>query len=260
LAALAGDQHAALFGQGCFEPGMAKNTYGTGCFLLMNTGNAALTSMNRLLTTVAWRVGGQTTYALEGSVFVAGAAVQWLRDEMGLIATAAESETLARSIDGNAGVYMVPAFSGLGAPYWDMYGRGLIVGLTRGTGRAHVVRAALEAIAYQTRDVLEEMVRDSGMRPSVLRVDGGASANRFLMQFQADVLGTTVCRMAMLESTALGAAMLAGLATGIWTDRELRAMRGEEIAFEPAMAEAAREALYRDWRRAVNRAMGWAHP
>jgi glycerol kinase len=193
-------------------------------------------------------------------VFVAGAAVQWLRDEMGLIHTAAESEALAQSIPDNAGVYMVPAFSGLGAPYWDMYGRGLIVGLTRGTGRAHVVRAALEAIAYQTRDVLEEMARDSGMRPAMLRVDGGASANRFLMQFQADVLGARVCRMAMLESTALGAAMLAGLAAGVWSERDLRSMRGEEISFEPAMEEVTREALYRDWRRAVNRAMGWVTP
>ena len=211
VAALVGDQQSALFGQGCVRPGMTKNTYGTGCFMLMSTGTSLVRSANNLVTTVARRVDGQVSYALEGSVFVAGAAVQWLRDEMGLIQNAAESEKVAASLPNNAGVYFVPAFTGLGAPHWDMYGRGTILGLTRGTGRAHIVRAALESIAYQSREVLDCMARDSGLKPSSLRVDGGASANNFLMHFQADILGMEVARPAVTETTALGAAMLAGL-------------------------------------------------
>ena len=208
VAALVGDQQAALFGHGCFAPGMSKNTYGTGCFLLMNTGLHPVKSVSDLITTIAWQLDGQARYALEGSVFVAGAVIKWLRDEMGLIASAAESEALASSIADNGNVYFVPAFTGLGAPHWDMYSRGTIVGLTRGTGKAHIVRAALEAIAYQSADVLEAMSRDSSTRLNVLHVDGGASANNFLMQFQADILGTRVQRPAVIESTALGAACL----------------------------------------------------
>ena len=222
IAAMAGDQHAALYGQACFGPGEAKNTYGTGCFVLMNTGARPVRSQSGLLSTVAWRVNGKPTYALEGSVFVAGAAIQWLRDEMKLISTAAESETLARSLADNGGVYLVPAFTGMGAPYWDMYARGTIVGLTRGAGRAHIVRAALESIAYQSADVLEAMEKDGGVRMAALRVDGGASANEFLMQFQSDILGVPVVTPQVTETTALGAAMLAGRAVGLWDDNRLK--------------------------------------
>ena len=221
IAALAGDQHAALYGQSCFAPGSVKNTYGTGCFMLMNTGSRPVESQHNLLTTMAWRVDGKPVYALEGSVFAAGAVIKWLRDEMHMIQTPAETDAIARSVSSSAGVYLVPAFSGLGAPYWDMYSRGLIIGLTRGSGRAHVVRAALESIAYQTKDVLDAMALDSSLRPSVMRVDGGASANNFLMQFQADLIDATVVRPEMVESTALGAAMLAGRAVGLWTQQEL---------------------------------------
>ena len=258
VAALAGDQHAALFGQGCFTPGLCKNTYGTGCFVLMNTGKTPVRSPSGLQTTVAWSLDGKTTYALEGSVFVAGAVLQWLRDEMGLIHSAAETEPIAASVPDNAGVYFVPAFTGLGAPHWDMYSRGTIVGLTRGSGRAHIVRAALEAIAYQSADVVQAMQNDSGISMPVMRVDGGASANNFLMQFQSDILGADVVRPAIIESTALGAAMLAGRAVGLWTDGDLAHLQKEEKRFTPQMEGGARERLLRQWRRAVSRAEGWA--
>ena len=257
VAALVGDQQAALFGHGCFAPGMSKNTYGTGCFLLMNTGLHPVKSVSDLITTIAWQLDGKARYALEGSVFVAGAVVKWLRDEMGLIASAAESEALATSIADNGNVYFVPAFTGLGAPHWDMYSRGTIVGLTRGTGKAHIVRAALEAIAYQSADVLEAMSRDSSTRLNVLHVDGGASANDFLMQFQADILGTRVQRPAVIESTALGAAMLAGRAVGLWSDEQLRGLGKSEREFVPNMDEATRRHLLRQWHRAVEKSSGW---
>ena len=257
VAALVGDQQSALFGHGCFEPGMSKNTYGTGCFLLMNTGAHPVKSISNLITTIAWQIDGQPRYALEGSVFVAGAVVKWLRDEMGLISSAAESEEVAASIADNGNVYFVPAFTGLGAPHWDMYSRGTIVGLTRGTGRAHIVRAALESIAYQSADVLEAMSRDSSTRLNVLHVDGGASANDFLMQFQADILGTHVQRPAVIESTALGAAMLAGRAVGLWNDEDLRGLCKSDREFVPNMDEATRRHLLRQWRRAVEKSGGW---
>lgn len=258
LAGAAGDQQAATFGQACFTAGMAKNTYGTGCFLLLNTGTTPVLSKRGLLTTVAWQLGNERTYALEGSVFIAGAAVQWLRDGLGVIAQAAETEALARSISDNAGVYFVPAFVGLGAPYWDPRARGLLIGLTRGTTRAHLVRAALEAMAYQTRDVLQAMEEDCGMPLRELRVDGGATGNRWLMQFQADQLGVPVLRSAVQETTALGAAYLAGLAVGYWANvRELQANWCCEHTFLPQLAPAEREQLYSQWRRAVERSRGW---
>jgi len=258
LAGVAGDQQAALFGQACFTSGMAKNTYGTGCFLLMNTGDRPVVSKKGLLTTIAWGLGNTVEYALEGSVFVAGAAVQWLRDELGIIRTAAETEGLATSIADTGGVYLVPAFVGLGAPYWDAYARGTLVGVTRGTGRAHLARAALEAIAYQTRDVLDAMAEDSGLSLPSLRVDGGASANNFLAQFQADILGKEVQRPANVETTAMGAAYLAGLATGVWHDRtELQSRWQAARTFTPAMHEARRTQLYHGWREAVRRSQNW---
>ena len=259
VAALCGDQHSALFGQGCFEPGMMKNTYGTGCFLLMNTGGQPAVSQNGLVSTIAWRLNGTCTYALEGSVFVAGAAIQWLRDEMKIIERASETETIARSLPDNGGVYMVPTFTGLGAPYWDMYSRGTIIGLTRGTGRAHVVRAALESIAYQSADLVSAMASDCGRKPSELRVDGGASANQFLMQFQADVLGCKVIRPAVIETTALGAALLAGLAVGVWKDMdEIRRVWQMDLSLTPQMTEQEREKTMTLWHRAVKRSMRWA--
>ena len=258
IAALAGDQHAALFGQGCFESGMCKNTYGTGCFVLMNTGSTPVKSQNNLITTIAWQLDGKPTYALEGSVFVGGAVVQWLRDEMGLVSSAAETEAVAASVPDNGNVYFVPAFTGLAAPYWDMYSRGTIVGLTRGTGRAHIVRAALESIAYQSADVILAMSADSGIRSTLLRVDGGASANNFLMQFQADVLGVNVLRPRIVETTAMGAAMLAGRAVGLWTDSELAALPQPDRRFAPEMNPAERERLMRQWQRAVERSHAWA--
>ena len=258
IAALAGDQHAALFGQGCFEPGMCKNTYGTGCFVLMNTGAAPVKSQNNLVTTIAWQLDGKVSYALEGSVFVGGAVVQWLRDEMQMVRTAAETEEIALSVKDNGNVYFVPAFTGLGAPYWDMYSRGSIVGLTRGTGRAHVVRAALEAIAYQSADVINAMSSDSGIRSTVLRVDGGASANNFLMQFQSDILGVDVLRPRTVETTAMGAAMLAGRAVGLWNDRELTFLPQPDRQFHSGMDKVERERLLRQWHRAVERSCGWA--
>jgi glycerol kinase len=258
IGGVAGDQQAALFGQTCFEPGRAKNTYGTGCFILMNTGTEARRSASGLLTTIAWGQGGRVEYALEGSIFVAGAAVQWLRDQLGLIADASESEALARSVEDTGGVYLVPAFTGLGAPYWDPQARGTIVGLTRGSGRAHLVRAALESIAYQSRDVLQCFEKDTGLRAEALQVDGGATANDFLMQFQADVLGIPVRRPEVLETTALGAAYLAGLSVGFWADRaDVEKNWREGRRFEPEMAPAQRDALYAGWVAAVERSRGW---
>jgi glycerol kinase len=259
IAGMAGDQQAALFGQGCFEPGRAKNTYGTGCFLLLNTGTRPRSSTTGLVTTIAWGVGGVVEYALEGSVFVAGAAVQWLRDGLRIVSDAAETESAARSVPDSGGVYVVPAFVGLGAPYWDERARGTIVGITRGTTREHVIRATLESIAYQTRDIVECMAPDAGLALSVLRVDGGACRNDFLMQLQADVLGASVERPGMLEVTAFGAAALAGLAVGFWRDRrELESVttRGA-TRFTPALDDARRDALYRGWQRAVERSRDW---
>jgi glycerol kinase len=258
VAGMAGDQQSALFGQRCTEPGSAKNTYGTGCFLLLNTGEQAPVSRSGLITTVAWGLSGRIEYALEGSIFVTGSAVQWLRDGLGLIARAADSEAAARSVPDAGGVYLVPAFTGLGAPYWDEQARGALLGITRGTTREHLVRATLEAIAYQTRDVVECLERDSGLSLSALRVDGGAAANDFLMQFQADVLGVPVQRPAVLEVTAFGAAALAGLGTGFFRDpAAIPSTGGALTTFEPAMEVARREALYAGWKRAVERAQHW---
>jgi len=260
VAGIAGDQQAALFGQACVEPGMAKNTYGTGCFALLNTGERAVTSTQGLLTTVAWTVEGRTTYALEGAVFIAGAAVQWLRDGLGIVREAAETQALAQSVPDTGGVYLVPAFVGLGAPYWDPYARGTIVGITRGTTRAHLARAALEAIAYQSRDVLDTMNRESGVPLTALRVDGGAAANDFLCQFQADVLGVEVLRPSVTETTGLGAAYLAGVGAGLWNSRDLGRRWKLDRRFTPTMPDSAREAAYAGWRRAVERARGWIEP
>jgi glycerol kinase len=258
ITGVAGDQQAALFGQTCFDPGATKNTYGTGCFMLMNTGDEPRRSTSGLLTTIAWGLGGRVSYALEGSIFVAGAGVQWLRDQLGLIGEAADSEGIASSVPDTGGVYLVPAFTGLGAPYWDPSARGALVGLTRGTSRAHVVRATLESIAYQSRDVLQCFEQDTGLRASELQVDGGAAANDFLMQFQSDLLGIPVRRPRVLETTALGAAYLAGLAVGFWNDEdEVRANWQEDRRFEPSMDPARSDALYAGWRRAVERARGW---
>ncbi len=260
LAGIAGDQQAATFGQACYQPGMAKNTYGTGCFLLMNTGDAPVESRNNLLTTAAWKLeNARQQYALEGSIFIAGAAVQWLRDELQIIRNAAETQALAESIPTTDGVYLVPAFVGLGAPHWDQYARGTIVGLTRGSGRAHIARAALESIAYQTRDVADAMRADSGIDLQTLRVDGGAVRNDFLMQFQADLLGVPVQRPAVTETTALGAAYLAGLATGFWASQDEIARQWQvERTFEPRMSADERDTLYAGWQRAVERAKAWA--
>lgn len=261
IAGIAGDQQAATFGQACFSPGLAKNTYGTGCFMLMNTGDMPVTSKHSLLTTVGWKIGdaGATQYALEGSVFIAGAVVQWLRDELQLISHARETEGLAMSIPDAGGVYLVPAFVGLGAPYWDQYARGTIVGLTRGSGKAHIARAALEAIAYQTRDVVDAMLADSDLSLQTLRVDGGATANNFLMQFQADILGVPVERPVVTETTALGAAYLAGLAVGYWRSLdEIASQWQRERLFEPTMNADQRDSLYDGWRKAVVRARSWA--
>ena len=258
IAGIAGDQQAALFGQTCFAAGEAKNTYGTGCFLLVNTADRAASASGGLLTTVAWDIGDGVRYALEGSAFITGAAVQWLRDGLGIIATAAETESLAAGLAGNDNVYLVPAFTGLGAPHWDMYARGLLIGIERGTTRAHVVRATLESIAYQTRDLLEAM-RAAGQPIEVLRVDGGGTANGFLMQFQADVAGIPVEVAATQETTALGAAFLAGLATGVWkSPDDLRRRRAVAARYEPRMSADERESLYAGWQRAVDRSRGWA--
>ena len=251
LGGIAGDQQAALFGQACFAPGMAKNTYGTGCFLLLHTGERAVRSSHGLLTTLAWGVGGKVEYALEGSVFVAGSAIQWLRDGLGVIATAAESEALACALPSNDGVYLVPAFVGLGAPYWRSDVRGALLGLTRGTGRAHLVRAALESMGYQTRDVLDAMRADAGLSLETLRIDGGASANNFLAQFQADMLGVPVQRPRCTETTALGAAYLAGIAVGFWTQDDIAQQWQVERTFQRHAAAAECERLYQGWQQAV---------
>jgi glycerol kinase len=258
IAGIAGDQQAALFGQACFEPGMVKNTYGTGCFMLMHTGEKPITSNNKLLTTVAWKIGNKTEYALEGSVFIAGAAVQWLRDGLGIIKTSTEVESLAGQVTDNGGVYLVPAFTGLGAPYWDPYARGAIVGISRGTKAAHIARAALESMAFQTAEVLEAMQNDSNLNLKELRVDGGASVNNALMQFQADVLGVPVVRPGTSETTALGAAYLAGLATGFWKDREeIGKQWNRERLFRPATDKATRDRQISRWKKAVTRARDW---
>ena len=258
IAGIAGDQQAALFGQGCLAAGRAKNTYGTGCFLLLNTGGSGPASRNGLVTTIAWGLDGRVDYALEGSIFVTGSAVQWLRDGLGLIRDAAETEALARAVPDSGGVYLVPAFVGLGAPYWDERARGALVGITRGTRREHVVRATLEAIAFQTRDVVECLRADSGLELEALRVDGGASRNDFLMQLQADLLGAAVERPALLEVTAKGAAALAGLGAGFWRSPEEIPSAGGLRVFEPRLDVGRRDALYAGWKRAVERARGWA--
>jgi glycerol kinase len=254
IGGIAGDQQAALFGQTAFKPGQAKNTYGTGCFMLLNTGEKAVPS-NDLLTTIAWGLDGKVEYALEGSVFIAGAAIQWLRDSLGIIGSAAESEPLAASVPDSAGVYFVPAFVGLGAPYWDSFARGTIVGLTRGSGKAHIARATLEAIAYQTRDVLEVMEHDSGIKLEALGVDGGAAANGLLCQFQADILGVPVDRPAVAETTALGAAYFAGFATGFWGSlSDIARNHQVEKRYLPSMQDGERSNLYSGWRKAVEQA------
>jgi glycerol kinase len=262
IAGIAGDQQAALFGQACFTPGMAKNTYGTGCFLLVHTGDQPVRSQSGLLTTIAASpTEGRAEYALEGSIFIAGAAVQWLRDGLQVLEHSAASEALAMSVPDTGGIYFVPAFVGLGAPHWDMYARGTILGITRGTTKAHIVRAALEAIGYQSREVLAAALADSSLSLTELRVDGGASANDFLLQFQADVIGSRVVRPVVKETTALGAAYLAGLAVGVWKSRdEIAAQWVPDRTFVPQMAPALREDLFAGWRRAVARAAGWASP
>lgn len=257
IAGIAGDQQAALFGQLCHSKGLAKNTYGTGCFMLMNTGEEPVVSRSGLLTTVAWSLEGKVNYALEGSVFIAGAAIQWLRDGLKIIDESPDSEFYAMKVTASDGVYVVPAFAGLGAPYWDMYARGAIFGLTRGTSKAHVIRATLESLAYQTKDVLEAMEKDSGIQLKALRVDGGASANNLLMQFQADILGVPVERPKIIETTALGAAYLAGLATGFWSKSDLERKWQLDEAFEPQMADSERNKLYGGWQKAVKRTMNW---
>ncbi|MDO4247168.1 MAG: glycerol kinase GlpK [Deinococcus sp.] len=259
IAGIGGDQQAATFGQACLEKGMAKNTYGTGCFMLMNTEGEAVPSQNKLLTTVAWQLGGKRTYALEGSVFIGGAVVQWLRDGLEIIRSSSEVEALAASVPDSGGVMLVPAFVGLGAPYWDSYARGTIVGITRGTTKAHIARAALEAVAFQSAELLEAMQKDSGAKLLELRVDGGASNNDLMMQFQADILGVPVVRPKVTETTALGAAYLAGLAVGFWqsTD-EISAQWQEDKRFEPQMDEAERTRLMNRWKKAVERSRDWA--
>lgn len=258
IAGVAGDQQAALFGQACYQPGMAKNTYGTGCFMLMNTGDKVFTSQNGLLTTIAWGIDGTVDYALEGSIFIAGAAIQWLRDGLKILESAPDSEYFASKVDDTDGVYLVPAFAGLGAPYWDMRARGAIVGLTRGTTKEHIIRAALDSLAYQTKDVLSAMEADSGIKLQALKVDGGAVANNLLMQFQADILGVPVERPQVIETTALGAAYLAGLAVGFWESKEELAKRWKlDRKFEHQMEEAKSHKLYKGWQRAVSRSMDW---
>jgi glycerol kinase len=265
IGGIAGDQQAALFGQGCHRHGMAKNTYGTGCFMLMHTGKQPVRSRHGLVTTASAQLGhardardADKEYALEGSVFIAGAVVQWLRDELGFFASSAEIERLAASVLDNGGVYVVPAFTGLGAPYWDPHARGTIVGLTRGSGRGHIARAALESIAYQTAEVLEAMQKDAGIGLDELRVDGGATANDLLMQFQADLLGVPVVRPRVLETTALGAAYLAGLTVGLWKSRdEIAAQQAIERRFEPQMSRAQAQELMARWRDAVTRSRRW---
>lgn len=257
IAGIAGDQHAALFGQTCFQSGMAKNTYGTGCFMLMNTGEKPVKSDSGLLTTIAWGIDGKVEYALEGSIFIAGAAIQWLRDGLKLIDSAPDSEYYASKVEDNGGVYVVPAFAGLGAPYWDMYARGAILGLTRGSTKEHLIRATLESLAYQTKDIITAMEKDSGIKLQALRVDGGAVANDLLMQFQSDILGVVVERPKITETTALGAALLSGLAVDFWKKEEVRDRWQKDAAFSPNMDESDRQKLYKGWQKAVKRAMQW---
>ncbi|HKX60922.1 MAG TPA: glycerol kinase GlpK, partial [Verrucomicrobiae bacterium] len=259
IAGVAGDQQAALFGQACLKPGMVKNTYGTGCFMLMQTGTKPVASKNNLLTTIAWRIGNELEYALEGSVFIAGAAVQWLRDGLGIIKTSAEVETLAAQVEDNGGVYLVPAFAGLGAPHWDAYARGTIVGLTRGSTAGHIARATLESMAYQSADLVHAMEADAGLPLTELRVDGGASVNNGLMQFQCDLLNVGVVRPRVSETTALGAAYLAGLATGVWKNKdEIASHWDAERRFEPRLPDDKRRRLVAGWTKAVGRAKSWA--
>lgn len=261
IAGAAGDQQAALFGQTCFSKGEAKNTYGTGCFLLMNTGNKPVLSRSGMLTTLAASAGGEVQYALEGSVFTAGSVVQWLRDEMRFITDASDSDYYAAKVKDSGGVYMVPAFNGLGAPHWDMFARGMLIGITRGTKRSHIIRACMEAIAYQSKDLLDAIQADVGAEFSELRVDGGASANEFLMQFQADIIGKPVCRPVVRETTALGAAYLAGLAVQFWNSlEELKALGKIDKVYQPQMDEKTRAKLLRGWHRAVERAKNWIDP
>jgi glycerol kinase len=258
ICGVAGDQQAALFGQACFEAGDAKNTYGTGCFMLMNTGNKYVRSRHQLLTTVAWGIGDEIEYALEGSIFMAGAVIQWLRDELKMIDSAPESEAVALSVPDTCGAYLVPAFVGLGAPYWDPYARGMMIGLTRGCSRSHIVRAALESLAYQSRDVLNAMEEDAGIKLNALKVDGGASTNNFLMQFQADILDVPVTRPALIETTAMGAAFLAGLSAGVFGSRDdIRDKWWPDKTFTPHMEASKRTALYAGWKRAVERCLKW---
>ncbi len=258
IAGIAGDQQAALFGQACYNEGMVKNTYGTGCFMLMNTGEKMVPSKNGLLTTIAWGLDGKVEYALEGSIFMAGASVQWLRDEMKMITDAQDSEYYATKVEDTNGVYMVPAFAGLGAPYWDMYARGTMVGLTRGANKNHIIRATLESIAYQTRDVIDAMQADSGIKLDTLKVDGGATANNFLMQFQSDILGVEVARPVVAETTALGAAYLAGLAVKFWDSKEEIAKNwAVDQTFQNEIPEVKRTELYDGWKRAVDRSREW---
>ncbi len=257
IAGVAGDQQAALFGQQCIQPGMAKNTYGTGCFMLMQTGENPSKSENGLLTTIAWGKDEKVFYALEGSVFIAGAAIQWLRDGLQIIEHAADSEQLAQKAIDQHGVYVVPAFAGLGAPYWDMYARGAIFGLTRDTGRAEITQATLHSLAYQTRDILEAMQQDSGIQLDRLNVDGGATSNNYLMQFQADILNVPVERPVITETTAMGAAFLAGLATGFWSDDQVGKVRKVDRSFNPEMDSSLRNKYYDGWRKAVSRAQKW---
>lgn len=257
ITGIAGDQQAALFGQACFSPGMAKNTYGTGCFMLMNTGKKIQQSNNGLVTTIAWGIGDEVEYALEGSVFIAGAAVQWLRDSLKIIDQSKDSEYFAAKALGSNDVYVVPAFAGLGAPYWDMYARGAIFGLTRDTGKDHIIKATLESLAYQTKDVLNAMEEDSGLKLKSLKVDGGACANNILMQFQADILGTEVERPAVIESTAMGAAYLAAIQIGLWKKEDIEKNRRIDKCFKPQMDDATRNKLYGGWQKAIKRTMGW---
>jgi len=257
IAGIAGDQQAALFGQGCHSAGLAKNTYGTGCFMLMNTGETPVFSKSGLLTTIAWGLNGKVHYALEGSVFIAGAAIQWLRDGLKIIDEAPDSEYMAMKVKDTGGVYVVPAFAGLGAPYWDMYARGAIFGLTRGTTKSHLIRATLESLAFQTKDVLMAMEKDAKKPLKSLRVDGGASANNLLMQFQSDILKTPVERPSIIETTALGAAYLAGLAVGLWQKKDLKKNWNLDRKFTPKMKEKERKERYSGWQKAVDRVKNW---
>jgi glycerol kinase len=259
IAGIAGDQQAALFGQACYQKGMTKNTYGTGSFVLVNTGDSPVFTDTGLITTLGWGLGDKVTYALEGSIFITGAAVQWVRDGLGLIKNSSDIQALAATVPDNGGVYFVPAFVGLGAPYWDMYARGTMVGLTRGSNKGHIARAVEESIAYQSRDVIDMMKADACCQIPVLRVDGGGSVDNLLMQFQADILGIPIQRARLFETTALGAAYLAGLAVGLWRDTdEIERHWQSSASYEPKMSADQRETLYGNWKRAVERARGWA--